>query len=379
MIAVETQPLLTICIPTHNRGRFLNIMLQALLPQVKDYRGEVEVWVLDNASTDETQQVLEAARLLGPFQTKRQSQNIGPARNIIDGPVTLANGRFVWVLGDHNLLRSGALKHVVERLRNESQYDVFYVNFRVANFPEQWPTVATGGYDGNFAYLGNPEVADGVVSHWHLLIQAYSALCTQNYVHVVSTRLWRDFWKNGIEGSDFSSALTTYPHTMTVRHGAMRKPAVVIAEPVITIFAGAQSWGNPTTRIKVFLVGLPQLLRELKRQGIPSERMNSLLQNFFAPEATRVIRYACTQVGRFPALFLIFAHLGTYIPSWIVLFRLLPEILFPRITKYFCNVISFCSNYRSWYLFNFRPARWIGQLIRLNKLNKTQSHNISDE
>ncbi|MFN9035955.1 MAG: glycosyltransferase, partial [Planctomyces sp.] len=88
-------------------------MLQALLPQVSQFPGQVEVWVLDNASTDKTDQVLAESVVLGPFRVHRQHQNIGPTRNIVCGPATLANGEYVWVLGDHNLLRPGALSRLL--------------------------------------------------------------------------------------------------------------------------------------------------------------------------------------------------------------------------------------------------------------------------
>lgn len=358
----DQRPLLSICIPTCNRAGFLRVMLQALLPQVRQFPDEVEVWVLDNASTDQTAQVLADSAELGPFRVHRNGQNIGPTRNIVYGPATLASGCCAWVLGDHNLLLPNALRRVVECIRSHPSHDFFYVNFRVALYPSQWPLAALAGHDGDFAYLGNAEVSDGVVSHWHELLRPMSAVCTQSYVHIVRTQIWREFWRHGVAGEDYSSALTTYPHTMTIIASGMQSPAVVMADAVITIFSGAQWWSNPVTRTKVYFIGLPQLLNELKCRGVSHELLNELIVKFYIPEAAAVIRRACKELGRISGLRLMLRHLGTNGLTYRVLLGSLPEILFPRATRALRQLLSSLRGYRSWYLFNFRPARWMRSL-----------------
>ena len=67
----------------------------------------------------------------------------------------LAAGTFTWVLGDHNLLRGGALKRVLAVLRENLELSVFYANFRCATYPKHWPDNALGGFDGAIDYFGN--------------------------------------------------------------------------------------------------------------------------------------------------------------------------------------------------------------------------------
>lgn len=368
------RPLLSICIPTCNRAGFLRVMLQALLPQVRQFPDEVEVWVLDNASTDQTAQILTEAAALGPFHVHRQSQNVGPTRNIVYGPATLARGTHVWVLGDHNLLRQGALQRVLACLKNHPGHQLFYMNFRTAAYPSQWPAVAIGGHEGSFQYLGNPEITDGVVPHWFQLLRPYSAVCTQNYVHIISTRIWRDFWKNGVQGEDYSSAETTYPHTLTIVNGWLQQPVVVLADAVLTIFNGAQSWGNPVTRVQVYFTGLPLLLQQLQKRGLPHKSLQEIRERFYAPESARVIRDVCQRCGRLAGLTLVLRHLGANRHGWHALLAVLPEILLPRLTSGTRRLAGWCRNYRSWYLFNFRPARWLRSLTTV----RPPAHAASD-
>ena len=72
------RPLLTICIPTYNRADFLKVMLEALLPQVAKVDTDVEVWVLDNASEDNTEAIVESSRHLGPFKLPSEQAKSGP-------------------------------------------------------------------------------------------------------------------------------------------------------------------------------------------------------------------------------------------------------------------------------------------------------------
>ena len=50
-----TSPLLSICIATHNRADYIGETLDSIIPQLTD---EVEIVVVDGASTDATRTVM---------------------------------------------------------------------------------------------------------------------------------------------------------------------------------------------------------------------------------------------------------------------------------------------------------------------------------
>jgi hypothetical protein len=271
---MTARPLLSICIPTFNRAGFLRVMLEALLPQVADLGPSVEVWVSDNGSTDRTTEVVEQARTLGPVNYHTNEENLGPLANIVLPATRLAAGEYVWLLGDHNLVLPGAVARVLERLRARPELDVFYVNFRCGTYPEQWPSAAPGGHDGNFEYLGNEQTKDEDVSAWHQLVRGGpNALCTQAYAHIVRAQLWREHWANREIGESYSSAETTYPHTYLLAQKRFKSQAYYIGEPAITIFNGAQSWSDPQIRTRVALRGLTQLLTAFEKGGLPADQL----------------------------------------------------------------------------------------------------------
>lgn len=334
-------------------------MLQALLPQVREVGERVEVWVLDNASTDDTAQILEESKALGPFLVFRQAENVGPTKNIVHGPVKLASGEFSWVLGDHNLLRPHALQHVLEFLRSNREYAVCYLNFLAASYPEQWPDAAIGGHAGRYNYIGNQELPGPTVQQWTQLLRPLSAACTQNYVHIIRTNVWKMYWRGRSLGPDYTSAETTYPHTITILRTVGDQPAAIMMQPVFTIFNGAQSWNSLSLRLRVYFRGLADLLKECSRIGLPRDQTRSLVLELFRPGATDLILDCYRQFGRLRTILLVLQNLGTHYECYRAALRTLPAGLFPPIVLVSRSLSQQFGQYRSSYLYNCRPARWI--------------------
>ncbi|MCX7385962.1 MAG: glycosyltransferase family 2 protein [Planctomycetales bacterium] len=350
-------PLLSICVPTYNRAKFLRVMLQALLPQVAECGGQVEVWVIDNASTDDTPRVIEESRPLGAFRSVHNTENVGPIKNVVKGPAELATGEYVWVLGDHNLMMPGALRRVLEVFSDNLDLDVFYANFRCATYPDQWPVSATNGYHGEFQYLANESIADRPVAKWNELVRPESALCTQLYAHIVRTQVWRGYWKDKHIGDPYTDATTTYPHTMMLVDTLFHDRSYYIGLPTITIFNGAQSWGNPVSQAQVYLRGSPGLVRRLGDVGMTSLRIKDA-RRFTLPETHRVLTKLFEQKGstrfvpmlilacfRYPYLYRIVCY------AWV-------ESRSDVIARCICEIRQAIANRHSWWIYNCRPVRW---------------------
>ena len=102
---------LTICIPTYNRAAFLDECLASLCPQLTE---GVELIVLDNASSDETATVVGKWRQATPLGIgyERHPENIGGNRNL-DAAARRGKGRYIWVLGDDEVVLAGAVKRIL--------------------------------------------------------------------------------------------------------------------------------------------------------------------------------------------------------------------------------------------------------------------------
>lgn len=94
--------MLSICIPTFQRAAFLARCLEQL-EAVHELPFSVEIVVSDNASTDNTTQVLAAAATRLPLRVVRQSENVGAERNVLSA-LRAATGRYAVYMGDDDAL-----------------------------------------------------------------------------------------------------------------------------------------------------------------------------------------------------------------------------------------------------------------------------------
>ncbi len=107
--------LLAICIPTHDgRAAQLRRVLDSIAPEViGDER--VEVCVSDNASVDDTAQVVQAFRecIDGRLRYHRFPENRGFTANLLS-VVELAQARWCWLLGSDDLVVPGGVGEILE-------------------------------------------------------------------------------------------------------------------------------------------------------------------------------------------------------------------------------------------------------------------------
>lgn len=105
---------LAICIPTYNRGEFIEDTLRSILSQIRD---EVEVVISDNASQDNTQQLVEEYEKLFPSLTYfRWEKNMGFDRNILKA-VELASAEYCWLMGSDDVLEPGGINSVLKAIK----------------------------------------------------------------------------------------------------------------------------------------------------------------------------------------------------------------------------------------------------------------------
>lgn len=351
-------PLLSICVPTYNRADLLGPMLEALLPQAATEGDRVEVWVSDDGSTDGTRRVVESAQRLGPALCSWNSSNTGFLPNVLKCVSSLARGEFVWVLGQHNLLMPGALRNVVEAVAAHRSLDALYANFRCATFPEHWPASAVGGYEGPYAYLGNPETVDRPVARWEELIRGCSALCTQLYAHIIRRRMWVEYWKDRPLGPPFSSALTSYPHSHMLADTMFGRPSYYIGAPAITIFNGTQSW--TTHGAAVQLLALPELIRLYASRGLDGDRLREA-HDWEAGQAYGVLRLRLPQMDRE-----LWGYIRSYLgyswrrrATWVSLWRAFVDSRCNRLSRMVAASQRRAASAARYFLHDWRPARWL--------------------
>jgi abequosyltransferase len=132
------RPLLTIAIPTYRRSECLALLLDNLAPQLND-ESQVEVIISDNASDDETPEIVRSFQQRGTRITYyRNDTNIGSDANFVRC-YEYARGEYVWIFGDDDVIVPGGLREVVRQLESR-RYDLLFIrasSFRGLYKPER--------------------------------------------------------------------------------------------------------------------------------------------------------------------------------------------------------------------------------------------------
>lgn len=127
----KDKPLLSICIPTYNRGNILKIAFDKLLPQVNIYNKIIELVISDNASSDNTQVIIKKYQKLYPkinWVTFLQSENTGYYGNFKKCR-ELSTGKYFWLLSDNDHINNGVINEVIKVLSlKEKKLGVVYLH-----------------------------------------------------------------------------------------------------------------------------------------------------------------------------------------------------------------------------------------------------------
>lgn len=207
-------PLLSICIPTYNRGAFLPDLLRSIIRERNTLPIElagagIEVVISDNASTDDSEAQVAPFHDYLDISYVRQAQNVGPDRNFL-AVVEAAQGRFCWLMGSDDVLEEGGLLHVLRAL---GEWDVagLSVNyarrsFDLADLSAVRPPVS---FDADLVVEGREAVYRGFVGHWGYLSG-----------HVVR----RDLWQAVVATGEPLRFLNAYVHILVMGRMIERLP-----------------------------------------------------------------------------------------------------------------------------------------------------------
>ena len=148
-------PKLTISIPTWNRAEFLRENILSMLPGIQALpSGTVEIFISDNASTDDTATFLAEISQAHPYiRYVSQSENMGANANFYT-VLKEAKGDYVWLMGDDDHINPACLGQI---LKDIEQYQ---------------PGVMIGGTErdaqGKRVYL--PKVQEHLLSDQRILL-----------------------------------------------------------------------------------------------------------------------------------------------------------------------------------------------------------------
>src|SRR5215471_9159838 len=120
---MSSRPRVSLVVTCYNYGRFLGQCLDSVVAQTLT---DWEAIVIDDASTDETGEVLARYECLPGFRVVRHAERMGNIRSYNEG-LDLATGRYVAILSaDDYLLRSDGLERQAAVFEDDPDVGLVY-------------------------------------------------------------------------------------------------------------------------------------------------------------------------------------------------------------------------------------------------------------
>lgn len=127
-LRTATQPLLSLCIPTYNQANKLRSLLHSVVGQCAAQAGAVEIVVSDDASSDNTPEVVAEFQQQHPLVYSRNSETQGASRNLHCLTSVLTRGTFCWLLNDDALVLPDGVARLLEVIKTQEDIHFIFAN-----------------------------------------------------------------------------------------------------------------------------------------------------------------------------------------------------------------------------------------------------------
>ncbi|WP_354278495.1 glycosyltransferase [Sphingomonas trueperi] len=229
---LRRRPLLSLCISTYNRAGWLSLNLRNIFSQIDGELTDVEVLVVDNASTDHTEAVVEPFLKHPNFRYVRNVRNVGMLGNLT---VTAheARGEYIWILGDDDLVYNDAFPKVIRIVKENPGIALIYPNYAhtseknpenaedVSAFLKKCPPIVPVSPD----HFGKVKTVG--MNNENLFTAIYALILRRD--HAIRA------YSQDTTGREFSSMRTAIPTTYYVLNYMMEENAYWIGDPIVVV------------------------------------------------------------------------------------------------------------------------------------------------
>jgi glycosyltransferase involved in cell wall biosynthesis len=231
-------PVLSVCIATYNRAEYIGETLDSLIGQLTE---DVEIVVVDGASTDDTPSVMERYAAGCPQLRYVRLPAKGGVDQDFCRAVEQAHGTYCWLFPDDDLFKPGALRRVLDELRNDHSLvivnaDVMNHDFTVRLKPSMLDITADEAYP--------PDDLEGL---FRTIVPAVS--------FIGSVVIRRDLWLLREHARYLG---TEFIHVGVIFQERLPGTAYVIAQPYVSIRYGNAQWRSRS--FEIWLKKWPRLI-----------------------------------------------------------------------------------------------------------------------
>ena len=270
---INTNPKLSICIPTFNRLHCLESCLESIYNSKKNSNINFEVCISDNNPASNAKELIQKYEKKITINYKCNLSNLGLGRNIVES-VSMAHGEFVWILGNDDMLLPHTLNQL-ESLLDNNVIDYYYINsinlksssvnlfdgpVNTNNLPKKLENFSklNKSFKGNFFDLVNPNVSFDFMLGMFLSI--FKRRKWEENKHILDLSKLNDT-------NLYSFLDNTCPHIMIFAKAFHNSEVWFQAEPLSINMIGEREWDDLYPFIDS--IRIPEVLDEYYKYGLP--------------------------------------------------------------------------------------------------------------
>jgi abequosyltransferase len=276
--------LISICIPTFNRARFLKECLESITNQFSnpEVKNNVNITILDNQSEDNTEEVAKSfTSKYDNVQYLRDNEKRGLIPGIIK-VASLADGKYIWVFSDDDVHSSNSLEIAINFIK---QYQTDLILGNLIGFSD----------NNNIKYKNLLKVNENLIANnkkeffaiinkrFPRSIDYYTTLCS-NWI------IKKDIFDNNFSiFKKFNDKFDLFPFPSLFFYTNMEFSSGIIAQEIVLNRGENESWGRKN-KIKHFFYR-DRLWRDYYQKIINNNR-GYLPKNFsFKVKIKNIVQY----------------------------------------------------------------------------------------
>ena len=236
---IPQRPLLSVCITTYQREEWIKLNIDNFLNVSKGLENIVELIVCDNSSSYSIENIIIENSKYKNVNIYQNSGNIGMLNNLSQ-TVSLADGEYIWLVGDDDVIHQGSLEKIIEIL-NTHKPDLINLNYKYNN------EINTPNIGNLNKYLNESTIiCNGKSSHLELLknVSAYNEnFYTAIYTFITKKTNSLRIFNQDTSGGPFSNMQTCVPSTKYIFTYLSEVDTYWENNPLITINLNV-SWGE---------------------------------------------------------------------------------------------------------------------------------------
>ena len=288
---MATAPLLSICVPTFDRPKYLENCLNSILISKKNSPNfPFEICISQNGEDKKTENVVNNFITKIPIKYNINLTNIGITKNIIK-VVEMSSAKFAWIIGDDDLILPKTLQNLNDMFKNFDDVDYFFVNSYNLNYKylekfshpfhtKELPNdmIKFSNVEKSFKSNVFWDIVDNKITFDYLMGIFYSIFNKKKWLDSIKYLNQKDIsnikWLSNFHNSCFPSIL--------IVNSFKNSKVLYQSEPMSVNLYGLREWNHFYEFI--LAVRIPEILDYFHSKGMPSLKYlvckNKSLDNF---------------------------------------------------------------------------------------------------